>query len=87
MTHAHDILGHSGIVCLLHHQIRRIHPAGYANGHSHVNQCIELDGPSYLNNIFATPEETRSVRKELLCVFDTEAVPSSLAGENRRESA
>ena len=87
IRHAHDILGHSGIVCLLHHQIRRIHPAGYANGHSHVNQCIELDGPSYLNNTLATPEETRIVRKELLCVFDTEAVPSCLAGGNRREFA
>ena len=87
MRHAHDILGHSGIVWLLHHQITRFHPAGYVYGYSHVNQCIELDGTSYLNNTFATPEEPRSVREELLCVFDTESVPSSLAGENRHESA
>ena len=87
MRHAHDILGHSGIVLLLHHQIKRLHPTGYVYSYSHITQCIELDGPSYLNNTFATPEETRSVRKELLCVIGTEAVPSSLAGENRRESA
>ena len=85
--HANDILGHLGIVRFLRHQFRRLYTASYVYGHSHVNQCIELDGISFVNDTFATPEETRSVRKELLCVFDTEAVPSCLAGGNRREFA
>ena len=34
-----------------------------------------------MNNAFATPKEARIARKELVCIFDTEAVPSVLAGE------
>ena len=71
----------------LDHQIRKLQPAIHVYGHSHVNQAIEIDGIRYMNNAFATPKETRIVRKELLCLFGTEAVPRSLAGENCHESA
>ncbi len=71
----------------LDHQIRKLQPAIHVYGHSHVNQTIEIDGIRYLNNAFATPKEARIARKELICIFDTEAVPSVLAGENLRESA
>ena len=71
----------------LDHQIRKLQPAIHVYGHSHVNQAIEIDGIRYMNNAYATPKEARIARKELVCIFDTEAVPSVLAGENRREPA
>lgn len=71
----------------LDHQIRELQPAIHVYGHSHVNQMIEIDGIRYMNNAFATPREARIARKGLVCIFDTEAVPSFLAGANRRESA
>ena len=71
----------------LDHQIRKLQSAIHVYRHSHINQAIEIDGIRYLNNAFASPKEARIAREKLICIFDTEAVLSVLAGENRRESA
>ena len=65
---------------------RRLQPAQiYCR--SYVDQTIELDRKRYFNYAFANPAETRITRKALVRLFDTEAMPSVSARENRRESA
>lgn len=53
-------------------QVRSLQPDLHIYGHSHVNQVINLEGITFVNNAFAYPEETRISRKRLLCVWDRE---------------
>lgn len=54
-------------------QVSCLQPDLHIYGHSHVNQAIELDGTLYINNAFAYPNERRIARKNLLCVWDSDA--------------
>lgn len=51
-------------------QVRVLQPDLHIYGHSHVNQLINLDGITFVNNAFAYPEEKRISRKRLLCVWE-----------------
>lgn len=51
-------------------QLQQLKPDIHIYGHSHVNQHIELDGTTYINNAFAYPREDRISRKSLHCVVE-----------------
>lgn len=51
-------------------QIRTLGSRIHVYGHSHVNQCMVLDGIMYVNNAFGSPAETRWTRKDLRCVYE-----------------
>ncbi len=51
-------------------QVKQLKPDIHIYGHSHVNQQIELDSISYVNNAFAYPREDRIARKKLHCVME-----------------
>ena len=53
-------------------QVRRLAPDIHVYGHSHVNQAIEIDSTTYVNNAFATPRETRIAAKQLRCIYDSD---------------
>jgi predicted phosphodiesterase len=51
-------------------QLRELGSTLHIYGHSHVNQRIDIDGITYINNAFGYPHETRITAKHLLCVHD-----------------
>ncbi|MDA0689028.1 MAG: metallophosphoesterase [Proteobacteria bacterium] len=51
-------------------QVRQLKPDIHIYGHSHVNQQIELEGTTYINNAYAYPKEDRIARKALHCVAE-----------------
>jgi predicted phosphodiesterase len=51
-------------------QLRRLGSTLHIYGHSHVNQRIDIDGVTYINNAFGYPQETRISAKQLLCILD-----------------
>ncbi|MFN3162416.1 MAG: metallophosphoesterase [Pseudohongiellaceae bacterium] len=53
-------------------QVRALQPDLHIYGHSHVNQVINLEGTTFVNNAFAYPDEQRISRKRLLCVWDSD---------------
>lgn len=53
-------------------QVERLAPAVHVYGHSHVNQAVQLGETCYVNNAFATPNETRIAVKRLQCIYDSE---------------
>ena len=55
---------------MLGEQLRQLKPDFHIYGHSHVNQHIELDGTTYINNAYAYPREDRIARKSLHCVLE-----------------
>jgi hypothetical protein len=57
---------------LLEQHIRQLRPWVHVYGHSHVNQQIELDGISYLNNAFGYPSETWT-HKSLVRIMEVES--------------
>lgn len=65
----YPVLGSSS----LGEQIKILQPNIHVYGHSHVNQVIEIDGVTYINNAFAYPREKRIARKQLHCVVDFDA--------------
>lgn len=56
---------------LLDQQVREIGSKLHIYGHTHVNQQIEIDDVTYINNALAYPAESRIARKELMCVYQT----------------
>jgi predicted phosphodiesterase len=53
----------------LEKQIRALNPQIHVYGHSHVNRQVRLNGILYVNNAFGSPSETRTSRKDLLCIY------------------
>jgi predicted phosphodiesterase len=51
-------------------QLRQLGSTLHVYGHSHVNQRIDIDGVTYINNAFGYPNETRITAKQLLCIHD-----------------
>lgn len=51
-------------------QVWQLKPDIHIYGHSHVNQQIELEGTTYINNASAYPKEDRIARKALHCVAE-----------------
>ncbi len=51
-------------------QVTGIAPDIHIYGHSHVNQVRKVGNTCYINNAFATPQESRIAAKQLCCVYD-----------------
>lgn len=54
----------------LERQVRRLGSHLHVYGHSHVNQRIEIEGVTYVNNAFGYPRETRIAAKALTCIHE-----------------
>jgi predicted phosphodiesterase len=60
----YPVLGSWNLDC----QLRQLGSMLHVYGHSHVNQRVDIDGITYINNAFGYPRETRIAAKRLLCI-------------------
>jgi predicted phosphodiesterase len=59
----------------LDQQVRAVRAKIHVYGHSHVNQCVQIDGVTYVNNAFGYPREAAIASKRLLCIHSSGGEP------------